>query len=189
MNQNSAKAIVSSDSELLILVNDDDEDIGSLTKRGCHADEGILHRAFSVFIFNGAGQVLLQKRSAEKLLWPMYWSNACCSHPRYGETLDEAVPRRLDQELGVTTSLRYAYKFIYKASFQSAGSEHELCSVWIGHAEEGEISANSHEIAEWRFFSVDELDNLLLTSPDEFTPWMKIEWDRLKREFAELLPT
>jgi isopentenyl-diphosphate Delta-isomerase len=189
MTQNTDEAIVSSDSEQLILVNADDEDIGRLSKRDCHEDDGILHRAFSVFVFNNAGEVLLQKRSAGKRLWPLFWSNACCSHPRYGETLDEAVPRRLEQELGITTESQYVYKFIYQASFDSVGSEHELCSVWFGRAEAADVKANSNEIEEWRFFSMEELDSLLVSSAGDFTPWMKIEWDRLKRDFSELLPT
>lgn len=180
--------VVSSDSEPLILVNRQDEDIGTMSKLDCHLDEGVLHRAFSIFVFNQSGDVLLQKRSPDKLLWPMYWSNACCSHPRYGERAEEAACRRLEQELGIETELTFLYKFIYQAGFEDVGTEHELCWVWLGQAEENQVSANGHEIAEWRFFPQAEFETRLQTSPGQFTPWMKMEWQRLKEDFADKIP-
>ena len=103
--------IVSSDSELLILVDEHDSALGTRSKRDCHLGDGILHRAFSIFIFNESGDVLLQKRGSKKMLWPEYWSNACCSHPRFGESNLEATQRRLSQELGIETKLEFLYKF------------------------------------------------------------------------------
>ena len=91
--------VVSSESEALILVDENDREIGFSSKDSCHDGPGILHRAFSLFIFNTAGELLLQQRSAGKRLWPLYWSNSCCSHPRAGETMELAVNRRLQQEL------------------------------------------------------------------------------------------
>lgn len=179
---------VSSDSERLILVSSRDEDIGTMSKLDCHLDEGVLHRAFSIFVFNQSGDVLLQKRSAQKLLWPLCWSNACCSHPRYGETVDEAVHRRLQQELGIETELTFLYKFIYQESFEDVGTEHEYCWVWFGKAEEKQIAANTNEIAEWRFFPQAEFESMLQTSPEQFTPWLKMEWRRLKNDFADKIP-
>ena len=114
--------IVSSDLEDLILVNSDDENLGTRPKRECHLNQGALHRAFSVFIFNSAGEVLLQQRTAQKFLWPLYWSNACCSHPRAGEDSEEAAHRRLKQELGISVSLTYLYKFEYQARYENVGS-------------------------------------------------------------------
>ena len=179
--------IVSSDNEPLILVTPDDECIGSLTKRLCHEGEGQLHRAFSVFIFNKAGDVLLQKRSAEKMLWPLHWSNACCSHPRAGEESGEAAHRRLKQELGISASLTFLYKFQYQAGYRDVGSENELCWVWLGTAEAEEIKPNRNEIAEWRYFTPDELDRDLTNNPDAYTPWMKMEWQRILANHANHL--
>ena len=184
---NSVPDVVSSDLEDLILVNSSDEDIGTMAKRDCHLGDGNLHRAFSVFIFNRAGDVLLQKRSEQKFLWPMYWSNACCSHPRAGEQAEDAAHRRLHQELGITTTLTFLYKFEYQARFQDIGSENELCWVWVGIAEENEISANPNEISEWKFFSQDELNSELADNPDLYTPWMKMEWQRILAEFPSSL--
>ena len=113
--------IVSSDEEPLILVEELDRVIGSRSKLACHKGNGVLHRAFSVFLFSDDGDVLLQRRSQEKLLWPGFWSNACCSHPRVGEELLEAVHRRMAQELGVSTAVEFAYKFTYHAQFDNVG--------------------------------------------------------------------
>lgn len=182
-----AAEVVSSDSEELILVNAADEPVGTMPKIDCHQGGGILHRAFSVFIFNRQGDVLLQKRSEQKMLWPMYWSNACCSHPRTGEDATDAAHRRLEQELGITTELTFLYKFEYQATFEDIGSENELCWVWIGFAEAEDIKANDNEIAEWRFFSKEELDRELVDNPDKYTPWMKMEWQRIFKDHADSL--
>ncbi len=190
---NVVNTIVSSDREQLILVDENDQEIGQLTKRECHLDEGVLHRAFSIFIFNTAGDVLLQQRSKQKFLWPGYWSNACCSHPRAGEESVEAAHRRLEQELGIKTELTYLYKFVYHAQFSdhtegTVGSEHELCWVWIGITDNQEITANANEVADWRFFNPNELNDALLTTPTLFTPWMKMEWEKINADYRELLP-
>ena len=180
-------AIVSSDLEELILVNAHDEKVGTRPKLECHLDQGELHRAFSVFIFNSAGEVLLQQRAAQKFLWPLYWSNACCSHPRAGEDSEVAAHRRLNQELGISASLTYLYKFEYHAQYRDIGSEHELCWVWIGFAEEQDVSPNSNEIADWRFFSKEELDKEISENTDNYTPWMKMECERIFSDHQDLL--
>ncbi len=184
---NGAPVIVSSDQEELILVNARDESIGTMSKRDCHQGEGTLHRAFSIFIFNAAEAVLLQQRSGQKLLWPDYWSNACCSHPQVGEDCEVAANRRLQQELGITLPLTFIYKFEYRAQYENAGSEHELCWVWVGFAEAEEINPNSNEIADWRFFSREELNRELADNPGRYTPWMKLEWEHLLAEYAARL--
>ena len=181
-----AHQVVSSESEELILVDSDDNEIGTLSKAHCHDGDGVLHRAFSLFIFNEAGELLLQQRSAEKRLWPLFWSNSCCSHPRHGETMEQAVERRLAQELGLECSLEYVYKFSYQAKFGDAGSEHELCSVFLGQTSDLP-KVNATEIAATRYVSAATLAQELESSPDEFTPWFKLEWERLNGEFAERL--
>jgi len=174
--------IVSSDTERLILVDAQDNIVGHLDKLSCHNGVGVLHRAFSLFIFNPRGELLMQQRASNKRLWPLYWSNSCCSHPRERETMDVAVARRCAQELGFTTALTYMYKFEYSAQFDQQGSERELCSVYVGQYD-GEPSVNPTEIAAWRWIAPTKLDEELATSPANFTPWFKLEWQRLRSEF------
>jgi isopentenyl-diphosphate delta-isomerase len=178
--------IVSSDSELLILVDEDDKEVGSLSKSRCHDGNGILHRAFSVFLFNAQGELLLQQRSKGKRLWPEYWTNTCCSHPRQGESLELATERRLQQELGTTASLEFIYKFSYQAQFGELGAEHELCSVFLGQVERTP-APNETEIAELRYVAPASLDREIAAAPERFTPWFKMEWERLNRDFPEQL--
>ncbi len=178
--------VVSSDAEQLILVDEQDKPVGYLPKADCHDGDGVLHRAFSLFIFNDQGEVLLQQRAAEKRLWGGFWSNSCCSHPRKGEALDEAVHRRLAQELGCKADLDFVYKFRYQASFGEAGSEHELCSVYVGRCL-SPVRANANEVADWKFVSPAEVDNMLATIPEQITPWFRMEWERLRGEFSDQL--
>ena len=179
---------VSSDQEELLLVDSNDEIIGNMTKFDCHQGDGVLHRAFSVFIFNHQGDVLLQQRSEQKMLWPGYWSNACCSHPRAGESSEEAVHRRLQQELGISADLTYLYKFEYQAKFDTIGSEHELCWVWLGITDDVSIKANPNEIADWRYFHQAELNDELNTNSALYTPWMKMEWQTIIEDYTHLVP-
>lgn len=181
-----AGKIVSSDEERLILVDEDDREIGHLDKAACHDGAGILHRAFSLFIFNRDGELLLQQRSAGKRLWPLYWSNSCCSHPRLGESMVDATARRLQDELNIDAELEFVYKFIYHADFGSLGSEHELCWVYLGRADR-DATPNNSEIAATRNLTADRLDAELEDKPAAFTPWFKLEWQRLKQDYAPLL--
>ncbi len=179
-------AVVSHESEELILVDRDDVEIGYLSKAACHDGAGVLHRAFSLFIFNPDGELLLQQRSAQKRLWPMFWSNSCCSHPRRGESMRLAVNRRLSQELGMRSRLKFLYKFCYHAPFDARGSERELCWVYVGTSADP-VRANRNEIAAWRFVDPGELNAEIEAEPDRFTPWLKLEWQRLQQDFrAEL---
>jgi isopentenyl-diphosphate delta-isomerase len=177
---------VSSESELLILVDPDDREAGNLSKAECHDGDGILHRAFSLFLFNDQGELLLQQRGAAKRLWPMYWSNTCCSHPRQGESMQAATERRLQQELNTTAALEFIYKFEYQARFGDLGSENELCWVYLGRLE-GEATANDSEIAALRFVSAEELRQELDAELERLTPWFEMEWQRLNEEFTDSL--
>lgn len=178
--------IVSSEAEELILVDADDNEIGFLSKADCHDGAGVLHRAFSVFLFNDDGELLLQQRSQSKRLWPGYWSNSCCSHPRRGESMQVATQRRLLDELNIETSLEYVYKFSYEASFGYLGSEHELCHVYLGKVGEP-VRANTNEIADTRFVSAEALAAEMDASPERFTPWFKMEWQTLLTEHRGML--
>ena len=177
---------VSSESELLILVDTDDREIGNLSKAECHDGDGVLHRAFSLFLFNGLGELLLQRRSAEKRLWPKYWSNTCCSHPRRGESMSVATRRRLQDELRIETSLEFIYKFSYTAEFGSAGSENELCHVYLGLVDDA-VAPNVHEISATRYVSAESLAREFEETPERFTPWFNMEWLTLAEDYRDEL--
>lgn len=180
----SRNEIVSSASEELILVDEHDREIGARSKLECHSGNGVLHRAFSIFVFNGRQELLLQQRSPDKPLWPSYWSNTCCSHPRLGESMEEAVSRRLVQELGFGCPLHYLYKFKYHAQYGTAGAEREYCWVYYG-CYDGDIDANVSEVAGWRFVDTAALDEELESQPQRFTPWFKMEWAHIRENFME----
>jgi len=170
------------DSELLILVDETDREVGHLGKAACHQGSGVLHRAFSLLIFNGRGELLLQQRASAKRLWPLYWSNSCCSHPRRAETMETAIHRRLLEELGLRCPLHFLFKFQYQAQFDPAGAENELCSVFIGKAS-GRVRINRSEIHAWRWVSPEALERQLSgPTAAQFTPWFMIEWERIWRE-------
>ena len=179
--------IVSFEDEPLMLVDADDNVIGVLDKAGCHDGEGQLHRAFSLFIFNPAGQLLIQQRAAGKRLWPGFWSNSCCSHPRNGEDTGDAARRRLWEELHQRAELRFVYKFEYSAPFGTSGTEHELCWVFVGTTTDTPV-VNSEEVAEIRWIEPDLLDEEMAAEPERFTPWFKLEWQALRTEHRGALP-
>ena len=183
---NDQHRIVSSESEQLILVDRDDNEIGFISKADAHDGAGMLHRAFSLFLFNDAGELLLQQRAPGKRLWGGYWSNSCCSHPRRGESMQVATSRRLLDELNIEADLEYVYRFCYEADFGDAGSENELCHVYLGKAT-GPIRPNDSEIAAIRFVSPAELDAEFAARPQHFTPWFKQEWGELQKNYREQL--
>lgn len=180
MNNN----IVSFDDELLILVDENDKEIGYLPKDKCHEGDGILHRAFSIFLINDKNELLLQKRSPNKLLWGNYWSNSVCSHPRKTESLEYAALRRLKEELGIALedNLHFLFKFQYSAKFKNIGSERELCSVFVGKYNSS-LHPNLNEIAEIKYLSFNAIDNELKYNNTNYTPWFKLEWERITKEF------
>jgi isopentenyl-diphosphate delta-isomerase len=186
MDLDNAHRIVSSEAEELILVDADDNETGFLSKAECHDGDGVLHRAFSLFLFNNDGELLLQQRAPAKRLLPEYWSNSCCSHPRRGESMEVATRRRLWDELNIEASLEFAYKFCYRADFGNAGSENELCHVFLGTLA-GAVKPNDHEIAGIRFISASDLESELAESPEALTPWFKMEWQALTSEYRDQL--
>jgi isopentenyl-diphosphate delta-isomerase len=172
-------SIVSFDDQPLILVDANGAPIGSKPKLECHLGSGILHKAFSVFIFNSKSEVLLQRRSAGKMLWPAYWSNSCCSHPLLHESEFSAAGRRIHEELGMTISrLEKHFDFEYQASFGDIGSEWERCSVFTAWSEDV-VRFNANEVDSVKWVAIDELTELLASQSDDFTPWIKLEWERL----------
>ena len=179
--------VVSSDSEELILVDEHDREIGTLSKGECHDGEGVLHRAFSVFLFDPQGRLLIQQRAADKRLWPGYWANSCCSHPRAGENMDEATARRIGEELGVSAELEFVYKFRYHACYEDLGSEHELCWVYAGHTNENDVHVNPSEIADWKFLAPEAVDDLVADESAPVAPWFRMEWRELRKNYWDLV--
>jgi len=183
---NSTRPQTDSAEDLLILVDEADQEIGTCAKSACHRGTGRLHRAFSVFLFNPEGQLLLQQRSRYKPLWPLYWSNSCCSHPRHGESVPDAAHRRVCEELGVDCEIEFLYKFQYQAMFGDIGAEHEVCWVFCGRLF-GEVTPDEAEIADWRYLAPAALTAEMAADGNHFTPWIKLEWERLCRDFPDHL--
>lgn len=169
---------IASDLEPLILVDDADREVGHLDRERCHAGRGVLHRAFSLLIFNDESELLLQQRARTKRLWPLYWSNSCCSHPRRFEAMEAAIHRRLHEELGVSCPLQFLFKFRYQAQFDDSGAENELCSVFIGRTV-SRPRVNREEIVAWRWVSPEALEaEMAGVDAGKFTPWFRLEWER-----------
>ncbi len=182
MNDSTRSEIVSSEDEPLILVDAEDRQIGTLDKAACHDGDGRLHRAFSLFVFNPQGETLIQRRHPDKRLWPGYWSNGCCSHPRNGEIIENAVVRRAKEELGLSVIPDFLFKFRYRATYLALGSEFELCSVFVSQTTL-EPNVNATEIAEWRWIAPRDLDKEIKNDSVTYTPWLQIEWKRMRTEF------
>lgn len=178
--------VVSSETDLLVLVDEADNTLGVLDKAACHDGEGRLHRAFSVFVLDRDGRVLLQQRARGKRLWPGYWSNSCCSHPRAGEALEAAAARRLEQELGLVCAPERVYAFTYRARYGEHGTEHEYCHVFLGRSDTTP-QVNQREVAAWRWVAPEDLERELEETPERFTPWFRLEWAELRSAHADRL--
>lgn len=167
--------------EFVVLVNPEDEVLGLMEKQQAHIN-GLLHRAFSVFLFNSKGEMLLQKRASGKYHSPSQWTNAVCSHPREGETYLAGATRRLKEELGIETELSEKFSFIYKADVGGGLWEHELDHVFVGNHEAG-FNLNKEEVEEVRFISPEDLDQEIAEHPENFTEWFKIILEEYKHHF------
>jgi isopentenyl-diphosphate Delta-isomerase len=165
--------------EQVVLVNRRDEYIGVSNKMDAHTS-GQLHRAFSVFIFDSAGRILLQRRANSKYHSGGLWSNSCCSHPRPGETTGAAARRRLYEELGFNCTLRPAFRFIYRADVGAGLTEHEYDHVYTGIFD-GTPHPDPAEVEAWRWVSPPALLRELAGHPGHFTPWARIAFDELRR--------
>ena len=186
-SDNQSGPIVSFDNEALIIVDAQDRILGHGKKADLHRGSGTLHRAFSIFLFNADGEMLLTRRSDNKPLWPGFWSNTCCSHPRQGESYGVSTQRRLREELGIETPLLFTHRFRYQAQFDESGAEHELCSVYVGRID-STPSPNPMEISDWQWISPEALDHKIEAEPNTLTPWFKLEWQGLRSgKHAEVL--
>ncbi len=158
----------------LLVVDNKDNILYKETKTRCHKGRGVQHRAFSILIFNNKNELLIQKRSKYKKLWPLYWSNSCCSHPTKDEHYERSAKKRLKEELGFTCKLKFLYKFRYKAKYKNIGSENELCAVLIGRYNK-KPKINKKEVAEFKFISLKKLKEDIKSHPQEYSPWFKLE--------------
>lgn len=156
----------------VILVNDRDEPIGVMEKMEAHR-KAVLHRAFSVFIFNSKGEMLLQQRALGKYHSAGLWTNTCCSHPTPGEATDEAAVRRLQEEMGFDTPLTKIFDFVYKCEFEHGLTEYEFDHVFIG-TYDGPIEPDSAEVHDYTFKSLDQIEDNLLSHPQKYTVWFGI---------------
>ena len=163
--------------EQVILVDEQDHELGLMEKMEAH-QKGLLHRAFSVFLFDHNGNMLLQQRAKDKYHSPSLWTNTCCSHPRPGESVHEAANRRLMEEMGIKAKINKAFHFIYKASLDQGLTEHELDYVFVGNYE-GDINPNSLEVSNYLYISKDELQKKLDSNADNFTVWFKIAYPKV----------
>ena len=158
--------------EQVILVDENDNETGTMEKMEAHR-KGVLHRAFSVLIFNSKGEMLIQKRAKTKYHSAGLWTNTCCSHPRPGESIDVAAQRRLKEEMGIDVSPVLSHKFIYKVELENNLSEHELDYVLTGKFD-GDPQPNPTEVDDWRFVSLPDLEKEISNKPKGFTHWFKI---------------
>jgi isopentenyl-diphosphate delta-isomerase len=157
--------------EYIIAVDEFDKEIGLIEKLEAH-HKGVLHRAFSILVFNHKNQLLLQKRSIKKYHSPGLWTNTCCSHPKYGETLQNAVYRRLKEEMGFTCELKEIFSFVYKVELEDNLFENEYDHVFIGRYD-GEIAANEDEVDDFKWVDIDEVKNDSANKPEQYTYWFK----------------
>lgn len=164
--------------ELVILVDENDNKIGLMPKLEAH-EKGLLHRAFSVFIFNDQKELMLQQRAHHKYHTPGLWTNTCCSHQRDGETSIEAGKRRLMEEMGFDAELKETVKFTYKAPFDNGLTEHEIDHVMIGHYNDAP-NINPDEVADWKWITMDALEDDIERNPEQYTPWFKIIFKKFR---------
>lgn len=165
--------------EQVILVDEQDQPIGLMEKQAAHIGPH-LHRAFSVFIFNSKGELLMQQRALSKYHSPGLWTNTCCSHPRACETLEEATSRRLMEEMGMTCPMHEVYTFIYKAPVGQGLTEHEFDHVFIGQSDDIP-NINTDEVASWKYMRLDDLKKDLELYPELYTEWFKITFEEMTR--------
>lgn len=162
--------------ELVILVDKKDNKIGLMPKMEAH-EKALLHRAFSVFIFNNKGDLMLQQRALHKYHSPGLWTNTCCSHQRDGESNIAAGRRRLQEEMGFTVPLVEKTSFIYKAPFDNGLTEHELDHILTGEFE-GIPKINPDEVESWKWMPLEEVKSDIAVNPHNYTAWFKIIFDQ-----------
>lgn len=163
--------------EFVVLVDEQDNPIGKMEKQQAHI-EGLLHRAFSIFIFNSEKKLLLQKRASSKYHCGGLWTNSCCSHPRENENIQDAANRRLAEEMGMQCSLKPIFTFMYRAEFDNGLIEHEFDHVFFGESDQNP-KINPEEVETYRYIAMENLQQEVKEFPQNFTPWFIIALDRV----------
>ena len=169
--------------EQVILVNENDEQIGLMPKMEAH-EKALLHRAFSVFVFNDKNELMIQQRALGKYHSPGLWTNTCCSHQREGETNIEAGKRRLQEEMGFSTDLKDTISFIYKAPFDNGLTEHEFDHILVGHYND-EPNLNPEEAHDYKWVTLEELKKDMKENPDIYTAWFKIIFEKYYKHIKQ----
>jgi isopentenyl-diphosphate Delta-isomerase len=175
------------DTTAVILVDEQDRECGQEEKMKAHK-EGLLHRAFSIFIFNGQGEMLLQQRALNKYHSGGLWTNACCSHPSPGEAIETAALRRLQEEMGFQTEIQKLFDFVYQAGFDNGLTEYEFDHVYAGRYD-GEIKFNEEEVMEVCYKTMDEISADLQQAPHRYTAWFQIAFPKVKEWYKEHILT
>lgn len=163
--------------EYVVLVDEQDNAIGTMEKQQAHV-EGVLHRAFSIFIFNSENKLLLQQRASSKYHCGGLWTNTCCSHPREKENILDAANRRLHEEMGMQCELKPIFSFVYKAEFENGLTEHEFDHVFFGQSNQVP-ELNLEEVEGYRYIGLEDLQVEIKEDPQKFTPWFLIALDRV----------
>ena len=165
--------------QTVILVNEKDEETGTAEKMEAHR-KGLLHRAFSIFVFNSGGEMLMQQRASGKYHSGGLWTNACCSHPRPGEKTEDAARRRLKEELGFETPLTGIFDFVYQAEFVNGLSEYEYDHVYVGEYD-GIIQVDEEEVMDFCFRPMPEIRRLMTHGPENYTAWFQIAFPKIEQ--------
>ncbi len=174
--------------EFVILVDENDNPIGTEEKVKCHLPNGKLHRAFTALLFDGDGRLALTRRAKEKMLWPNDWDGTFASHPRESETYVSSGERRMPEELGITGTLDYLHKFEYHVPYKDVGSENEICGTLIGIIDKStELKEIEGEIDEIKWISAKQLLLELEENPETYCPWMLIALELLDKSDKSML--
>lgn len=171
-------------SDLLILVDENDRETGVMEKLSVH-EQGLLHRAFSLFIFNSSGELLLQQRADEKYHSAGLWSNTCCSHPIKGEEISATINRRLGEEMGMESNLEFRFSFIYRTDLEHGLTEHEYDHVYFGITDIPPVP-NPLEVKDWKYISLQDLDREINLHPEDFSAWLQICLPKITEHFHTL---
>ncbi|HAD97230.1 MAG TPA: isopentenyl-diphosphate delta-isomerase [Cryomorphaceae bacterium] len=169
--------------ENVVLVDEHDNELGLMEKMEAHR-QGLLHRAFSVFILNSNGELMMQQRAFHKYHSGGLWTNTCCSHPRHNERPEDAAHRRLQEEMGFDCPLNKLFDFVYRAEFDNDMTEHEFDHLYVGYSD-STPRINPDEVASWKWMSLEELERDMAVNSDDYTEWFKIIFNRFVEKLKE----
>lgn len=164
----------------VILVDEKDKAVGAMEKLRAH-QEGLLHRAFSIFVFNSQSHLLMHKRAKEKYHSGGLWTNTCCSHPAPGEEITDGAKKRLKEEMGMECEMRKSFEFVYRAEVSENLIEHEFDHVFIGNSDDTPV-ADPNEVSEWKWMSSDEINASIASHPENYTAWFHIAWPLVEQK-------